>query len=109
MALRVAINGFGRIGRMVLRAASKDDALSQISDKLKQLHAAEVVEVDRIGWGNPGELEVEGPDKSTRPATSAEIAERFALDSVIIGPFFVWRPARWWQFWKWAALNRADG
>ncbi len=56
MALRVAINGFGRIGRMVLRAASTDDSIDfvAINDLTDAATLAHLFKYDSVHGTFPG-------------------------------------------------------
>lgn len=62
MALRVAINGFGRIGRMVLRAASKDENIEfvAINDLTDAATLAHLFKYDSVHGTFPGEVEAKG-------------------------------------------------
>jgi len=59
MALRVAINGFGRIGRMVLRAASKDKHIEfvAINDLTDAATLAHLFKYDSVHGIFPGKVE----------------------------------------------------
>lgn len=59
MALRVAINGFGRIGRMVLRAASKDKGIEfvAINDLTDAATLAHLFKYDSVHGIFPGKVE----------------------------------------------------
>ncbi|BCS53543.1 type I glyceraldehyde-3-phosphate dehydrogenase [Geobacter sp. SVR] len=59
MALRLAINGFGRIGRMVLRAASKDSDLEfvAINDLTDSATLAHLFKYDSVHGPFPGTVE----------------------------------------------------
>ena len=59
MALRVAINGFGRIGRMVLRAASKDKQIEfvAINDLTDAATLAHLFKYDSVHGIFPGKVE----------------------------------------------------
>jgi glyceraldehyde 3-phosphate dehydrogenase len=59
MALRVAINGFGRIGRMVLRAASKDKNIQfvAINDLTDAATLAHLFKYDSVHGIFPGKVE----------------------------------------------------
>jgi len=59
MALRVAINGFGRIGRMVLRAASKDKQFDfvAINDLTDAATLAHLFKYDSVHGIFPGKVE----------------------------------------------------
>jgi len=62
MALRVAINGFGRIGRSVLRAAAKDTAIEfvAINDLTDAKTLAHLLKYDSVHGMFPGEVSAEG-------------------------------------------------
>jgi len=62
MALRVAINGFGRIGRSVLRAAAKDTAIEfvAINDLTDAKTLAHLLKYDSVHGIFPGEVAAEG-------------------------------------------------
>jgi len=59
MALRVAINGFGRIGRMVLRAAYKDKGIEivAINDLTSAATLAHLFKYDSVHGTFPGKVE----------------------------------------------------
>lgn len=59
MALRVAINGFGRIGRMVLRAACKDENIEfiAINDLTDAATLAHLFKYDSVHGTFPGKVE----------------------------------------------------
>src|ERR1700688_3274010 len=59
MALRVAINGFGRIGRMVLRAACKDKNIEfvAINDLTDAATLAHLFKYDSVHGTFPGKVE----------------------------------------------------
>ena len=59
MALRVAINGFGRIGRMVLRAASTDNSIDfvAINDLTDAATLAHLFKYDSVHGTFPGTVE----------------------------------------------------
>ena len=59
MALRVAINGFGRIGRMVLRAACKDKNIEfvAINDLTSAATLAHLFKYDSVHGTFPGKVE----------------------------------------------------
>jgi glyceraldehyde 3-phosphate dehydrogenase len=59
MALRVAINGFGRIGRMVLRAACKDKSIEfvAINDLTSAATLAHLLKYDSVHGTFPGKVE----------------------------------------------------
>ena len=62
MALRVAINGFGRIGRSVLRAAAQDQAFEfvAINDLTDAKTLAHLLKYDSVHGIFPGEVSVDG-------------------------------------------------
>ena len=62
MALRVAINGFGRIGRSVLRAAAQDQAFDfvAINDLTDAKTLAHLLKYDSVHGIFPGEVSVDG-------------------------------------------------
>jgi glyceraldehyde 3-phosphate dehydrogenase len=64
MAIKVGINGFGRIGRMVFRAAiknfSKDIEIVGINDLLDPEYLAYMLKYDSVHGNFQGEIKVEG-------------------------------------------------
>ncbi|HBG04786.1 MAG: type I glyceraldehyde-3-phosphate dehydrogenase [Geobacteraceae bacterium GWC2_58_44] len=62
MALRVAINGFGRIGRSVLRAAAQDTGIEfvAINDLTDAKTLAHLLKYDSVHGIFPGEVSAEG-------------------------------------------------
>jgi glyceraldehyde 3-phosphate dehydrogenase len=63
MAIKVGINGFGRIGRMVFRAAAKDFAdieIVGINDLLEPDYLAYMLKYDSVHGRFKGEIAVEG-------------------------------------------------
>ena len=66
MAIKVGINGFGRIGRMVFRAAvknfSKDIEVVGINDLLSPDYLAYMLKYDSVHGQFQGEVSVEGTD-----------------------------------------------
>ena len=64
MALKLGINGFGRIGRMVFRAAvqnfSKDIQVVGINDLLDADYLAYMLKYDSVHGRFQGEVSVEG-------------------------------------------------
>ena len=63
MAIKVGINGFGRIGRMVLRAAAKDFPdieVVGINDLLDPEYLAYMLRYDSVHGRFKGEVSVEG-------------------------------------------------
>ncbi len=64
MALRIAINGFGRIGRMVLRSALKEKGIEivAINDLTDAKTLAHLLKYDSVHGIFPGKVEVRGND-----------------------------------------------
>jgi len=65
MTIRVGINGFGRIGRMALRAVTKDfDSIEivAINDLLEPEYLAHMFKYDSVHGAFDGEIEVKGHD-----------------------------------------------
>ena len=64
MAIRIGINGFGRIGRLVFRAAMKQNDVSivGIKDLLDVNHLAYLLKYDSVHGKYDGTVEVEGSD-----------------------------------------------
>jgi len=62
MALRVAVNGFGRIGRSVLRAAMQDKGIEfvAINDLTDAKTLAHLLKYDSVHGAFPGEVSVDG-------------------------------------------------
>jgi glyceraldehyde 3-phosphate dehydrogenase len=62
MSLRVAINGFGRIGRCVLRAAAKETGIEfvAVNDLTDAKTLAHLLKYDSVHGAFPGEVAVEG-------------------------------------------------
>ena len=63
MALKIGINGFGRIGRMVFRAAVqnfKDIEVVAINDLLEPDYLAYMLKYDSVHGRFEGEVSVEG-------------------------------------------------
>jgi len=63
MAIKVGINGFGRIGRMVFRAATKDFAdieIVGINDLLEPAYLAYMLKYDSVHGRFKGDIAVEG-------------------------------------------------
>ncbi|HXP95513.1 MAG TPA: glyceraldehyde 3-phosphate dehydrogenase NAD-binding domain-containing protein, partial [Telmatospirillum sp.] len=63
MTVRVAINGFGRIGRMVFRAATKefsDIEIVAINDLLDPDYLAYMLKYDSVHGRFQGEISVDG-------------------------------------------------
>jgi len=65
MKIRVGVNGFGRIGRMALRAAIKDfDSIEivAINDLLEPEYLAHMFKYDSVHGTFDGDIEVKGHD-----------------------------------------------
>ena len=62
MAIRIGINGFGRIGRLVFRSAMKqsDVTIVGINDLLDVNHLAYLLKYDSVHGKYDGSVEVEG-------------------------------------------------
>ena len=65
MAIKIGINGFGRIGRMVFRAVSKEAEFSDIevvaiNDLLDPDYLAYMLKYDSVHGNFPGDIAVEG-------------------------------------------------
>ena len=63
MAIKVGINGFGRIGRMVFRAVAKefkDIEIVGINDLLEPNYLAYMLKYDSVHGRFPGDIKVEG-------------------------------------------------
>ncbi len=63
MTIKVGINGFGRIGRMVFRAAAKDFKdieIVGINDLLEPSYLAYMLQYDSVHGRFPGDVKVEG-------------------------------------------------
>ena len=63
MAIKVGINGFGRIGRMVFRAAAKnfdDIEIVGINDLLEPDYLADMLQYDSVHGRFKGEIAVDG-------------------------------------------------
>ena len=63
MAIKVGINGFGRIGRMVFRAVTKefkDIEIVAINDLLEPDYLAYMLKYDSVHGNFPGEIKVDG-------------------------------------------------
>jgi glyceraldehyde 3-phosphate dehydrogenase len=63
MAIKVGINGFGRIGRMVFRAATKDFAdieIVGINDLLEPGYLAYMLKYDSVHGRFKGDIAVDG-------------------------------------------------
>ncbi|MDC0643838.1 glyceraldehyde 3-phosphate dehydrogenase N-terminal domain-containing protein, partial [Flavobacteriaceae bacterium] len=64
MSIKIGINGFGRIGRMVFRSAMKqeDVTIVAINDLLEVNHLAYLLNYDSVHGKYDGTVEVEGND-----------------------------------------------
>ena len=64
MAIRIGINGFGRIGRLVFRAAIKQDDVTivGINDLLDVNHLAYLLKYDSVHGNFEGSIKVEQND-----------------------------------------------
>ena len=64
MAIRIGINGFGRIGRLVFRAAMKQDdvIIVGINDLLDVNHLAYLLKYDSVHGNYEGTIKVEQND-----------------------------------------------
>jgi glyceraldehyde 3-phosphate dehydrogenase len=69
--IRIGINGFGRIGRMVFRAAARRDDVEvvAVNDVLEPAHLAYMLKYDSVHgrfpgevWGEAGKLVIDGKD-----------------------------------------------
>ena len=62
MAIRIGINGFGRIGRLVFRSAMKQDDVTVvgINDLLEIDHLAYLLKYDSVHGKYDGTIEVSG-------------------------------------------------
>lgn len=79
MAIKVGINGFGRIGRMVLRAAVqdfKDIEVVGINDLLEPEYLAYMLKYDSVHGRFDGEVSVSGNDLIVNGKTIRLTAER---------------------------------
>ena len=65
MSIRVAINGFGRIGRLVLRALFEDDSfeVAAVNDLTSAKSLAQLLKYDSVHGRFPGTVEVDGEDR----------------------------------------------
>ena len=79
MAIRVAINGFGRIGRMVFRAVAKDFKdmeVVAINDLLEPDYLAYMLKHDSVHGRFDGEVAVEGGNLLVNGKTIRLTAEK---------------------------------
>lgn len=84
MAIRIGINGFGRIGRLVFRSAIKqnDITIVGINDLLEVNHLAYLLKYDSVHGRFDGTVDVEGNDLVVDGKTIRITAER---DPALIG------------------------
>ena len=84
MAIRIGINGFGRIGRLVFRSAIKqnDITIVGINDLLDVNHLAYLLKYDSVHGRFDGTVDVEGNDLVVDGKTIRITAER---DPTLIG------------------------
>ena len=84
MAIRIGINGFGRIGRLVFRSAIKqnDITIVGINDLLEVNHLAYLLKYDSVHGRFDGTVDVEGNDLVVDGKTIRITAER---DPTLIG------------------------
>jgi glyceraldehyde 3-phosphate dehydrogenase len=78
MAVRIAINGFGRVGRSVLRAATErnaDIAWVAINDVTDARTLAHLLEYDSVFGRFPGEVRVEGSSLFVNDSEIGVLAE----------------------------------
>ena len=78
MSIRIGINGFGRIGRLVFRAAMKqnDVTVVGINDLLDVNHLAYLLKYDSVHGNYDGTIEVEGSNLVVDGRTINIFAER---------------------------------
>ena len=78
MSIRIGINGFGRIGRLVFRAAMKqnDVTVVGINDLLDVNHLAYLLKYDSVHGNYDGTIEVEGSNLVVDGRTIKISAER---------------------------------
>ena len=82
MSLKIGINGFGRIGRMVFRSAMKQDDVTivSINDLLEVSHLAYLLKYDSVHGKYDGTVEVEGGNLVVDGQTIKVTAERTPAD-----------------------------
>jgi len=83
MAIKVGINGFGRIGRMVFRAAAQnfsDIEVVGINDLLDPEYLAYMLKYDSVHGRFPGDVSVEGNNLIVNGKTIRLTAERDPAD-----------------------------
>lgn len=78
MAIRVAINGFGRIGRLVFRAAVANPAIEivAINDLMEAEHLAYMLKYDTVHGAFPGTVKAEGRHLVVNGKTVEVFAEK---------------------------------
>ena len=81
MSIRIGINGFGRIGRLVFRSAMKqnDVTVVAINDLLEVNHLAYLLKYDSVHGNYDGTVEVEGTNLVVDGQTIKITAERDPL------------------------------
>ena len=82
MSIRIGINGFGRIGRMVFRSAiSQDDIeIVAVNDLLEINHLAYLLKYDSVHGNFNGTVEVDGNNLIVNNKKIKIIAERNPID-----------------------------
>jgi len=83
MAIKIGINGFGRIGRMVFRAIAKDFPSMEvvgINDLLEADYLAYMLKYDSVHGRFDGDVEVEGSNLKVKGNTIRLTAERDPAD-----------------------------
>jgi len=82
MSIKIGINGFGRIGRMVFRSAMKqeDVTIVAINDLLEVNHLAYLLKYDSVHGKYDGTVEVEGNDLIVDGSRVKITAERNPAD-----------------------------
>ena len=89
MAIKIGINGFGRIGRMVLRAAVKDFSdieIVGINDLLEPDYLAYMLKYDSVHGRFKGEISVDG---NTLIVNGKKISFLTKADLSPSKPFFI--------------------
>ena len=82
MSIKIGINGFGRIGRMVFRSAMKQDDVTvvAINDLLEVKHLAYLLKYDSVHGKYDGTVEVDGSDLIVDGSRVKITAERNPAD-----------------------------
>ena len=82
MSIKIGINGFGRIGRMVFRSAMKQEDVTVVSinDLLEVNHLAYLLKYDSVHGKYDGTVEVEGNDLIVDGSRVKITAERNPAD-----------------------------